>query len=248
MTDLVIQTILLSFILLGIHSYFGLEIVRRGIVFADIAVAQFSAAGLALSLLISGEPSHLISVVFALLAGFLVALSKRVGEYSEAFIGLLYAFGFSAIVLLLSRSPHGMEDYLRLTASDILFVSRREIVETGILYASLGFLLYLRRHIKGDFFRELLFFTLFALTVASSVKLVGVLVVFSILVAPALVSVMLGKGLIFAWVYGAAVNTAGILLSFKLDLPTGFSLVFFHALLGIALTVYVAAFRRRKGY
>jgi zinc/manganese transport system permease protein len=66
---------------------------------------------------------------------------------------------------------------------------------------------------------------------------VGVLIVFSILVAPALVSLLLKKGLLFAWVYGAVINTAGIVLSFYLDLPTGFSLVFLQALFGILVFI-----------
>jgi len=86
---------------------------------------------------------------------------------------------------------------------------------------------------------ESAFFVLFSLTITSSVSLVGVLIVFSILVAPALVSLLLKKGLLFAWVYGAVINTAGIVLSFYLDLPTGFSLVFLQALFGILVFVSV---------
>lgn len=235
MADIMIQSLLLSFMLLGIHAYFGLEIVRRGIIFTDIAVAQLSAAGLALSLLLFNEPSQLLSLAFALLGSLLVALSQRKREYSEAFIGLLYALGFSSVVLVLSRSPKGMEEFLRLTASDILFVPREEILKTGLLFLAFGVLLYLRRFIKNEVLREIHFFSLFALTVTTSVKLVGVLVVFSMLVAPALVSLIFGRGLIFAWIYGAILNTAGTLTSFWLDLPTGFFLVFIHAFVSALL-------------
>ncbi|AAC07888.1 metal ABC transporter permease [Aquifex aeolicus] len=233
MVDLFFQALLFSFILLGIHASFGLEIVRRGIIFVDIAVAQFAAVGLALSILIFHEPSYLMAFVFSLFAGMLVALSQVKKEFAEAFIGLLYALGFSSVVLILSQTPHGMEEFLQLTAGDILFVSKKEILISGMLYAAIGFLLYLRRYLRNELLREVSFFTLFSITVTSSVKLVGVLIVFSILVAPALVANLLGKGLLFAWVYGALVNTLGILISFKLDLPTGFTLVFFHALTGI---------------
>lgn len=235
MTDVLIHALLLSFILLGIHAYFGLEIVRRGIIFTDIAIAQFSAVGLSLSLLLYQKPSYLLSLLFALFSSLLIAISQRKKEYAEAFIGLIYALGFSSVVLILSKSPHGTEQLMALTASDILFVPEEDILKTGILYALLGFFLYLR----GKFLRgqvgEVVFFVLFSLTVTSSVKLVGVLIVFSMLVAPALVSKLCKKGLIFAWLYGASVNTAGILLSFRWDLPTGFSLVFLHSLLGVLL-------------
>jgi len=86
------------------------------------------------------------------------------------------------------------------------------------------------------------------LTITSSVSLVGVLIVFSILVAPALVSLLLKKGLLFAWVYGAVINTAGIVLSFYLDLPTGFSLVFLQALFGILVFVSVLFLKGFKNH
>jgi len=233
MTDILLNALLLSFILLGIHAYFGLEIVRRGIIFTDIAIAQASASGLALSLFFFDRPSYFLSLSFALLSSILIALSQRFKEYSEAFIGLMYALGFSSVVLLLSKSPHGMEELLKLTARDILFVFREEIIKTGLLYAFIGFLLYIRERFLKGYLKDFVFFVLFALTVTSSVNLVGVLVVFSILVAPALTAKLLGKGLVFAWIYGSAVNTLAIALSFLFDLPTGFSVVFFNSFLGV---------------
>jgi len=233
MTDILLNALLLSFILLGIHAYFGLEIVRRGIIFTDIAIAQASASGLALSLFFFDRPSYFLSLSFALLSSILIALSQRFKEYSEAFIGLMYALGFSSVVLLLSKSPHGMEELLKLTARDILFVFREETIKTGLLYAFIGFLLYIRERFLKGYLKDFVFFVLFALTVTSSVNLVGVLVVFSILVAPALTAKLLGKGLVFAWIYGSAVNTLAIALSFLFDLPTGFSVVFFNSFLGV---------------
>lgn len=235
MADLMLQSLVLSFLLLGIHAYFGLEIVRRGIIFTDIAVAQLSAAGLALSLLLFDRPSQLLSLALALLGSLLVALSQRRREYSEAFIGLLYALSLSSVVLILSRSPRGMEDFLRLTASDILLVPREDIVRTGLLFLVFGVLLYLRRFVGSEILKEVSFFSIFALTVTTSVKLAGVLVVFSMLVAPALVSLILGRSLIFAWVYGSLLNIVGLILAFYLDLPAGFFLVFLHALAGILI-------------
>ncbi|WP_448583471.1 metal ABC transporter permease [Thermocrinis sp.] len=232
MIDLFLNALLLSLILLGIHVYFGFEIVRRGIIFTDIAIAQSSAVGLTLSLLLFEKPYYLLSLFFALISSFLIALSQRLKDYSEAFIGLIYALGFSSVMLLLSKSPHGMEELLRLTAGDVLFVRREEIIKIGVLYTIIGFLLYLREKALKGFLKDASFFLLFSITVTSSVNLVGVLVVFSILVAPALTAKLLGKGLLFAWMYGSAVNTLAIVLSFLIDLPTGFSVVFFNSFLG----------------
>jgi zinc/manganese transport system permease protein len=148
---------------------------------------------------------------------------------------------------VLSKSPHGMEEFLKLSAKDILFVPREEVVKTGILYAVFGLFLYLRENFLKGFWSELAFFVLFSLTITSSVSLVGVLIVFSILVAPALVSLLLKKGLLFAWVYGAVINTAGIVLSFYLDLPTGFSLVFLQALFGILVFISALLLKGFRG-
>lgn len=235
--DLFLSSFLLSVVLVGIHAYFGREIVKRGIIFTDIAVAQFSGVGIALSLILfHGEYTHIFSLVFGLFASFLIALSQRLKEYAEAFIGLLYALGFSLTVLTLSFSAHGMEELKKLTASDILFVSLEEVLKTALIYTFIGLLIYLRKYAKGVLY-ELSFFALFSLTLASSVKLAGVLVVFSLLVSPALVSLILNRGLVFAWVWGAFWSFLAIALSFWLDLPTGYSLVFLQSLVGLIVFI-----------
>lgn len=237
MWDIFLSSLLLSVVLVGIHAYFGREIIRRGIIFADIAVAQFSAVGVALSLLIfHGEGTHILALIFGLFASLLVGLGQKLKEYVEAFVAILYALGFSAIFLLFAHSPHGMEELRRLTASDILFVPLSEVIKTGVFYTFIGLLLYLRRHAK-EFLRELSFFLLFSLTLASSVRLVGVLVVFSLLVSPSLVSLLLGRGLLFSWIYGTMVNLFAIVFSFSLDLPTGYTLVFFQSLSGLIVFI-----------
>ncbi len=236
--DLFLSSFLLSVVLVGIHAYFGREIVKRGIIFTDIAVAQFSGVGIAFSLIVfHGEYTYAFSLIFGLFASFLIAISQKLKEYSEAFIGLLYALGFSLTVLLLSMSAHGMEELKKLTASDILFVSMEEVIKTAGIYTVLGILLYLRRYISG-ILHELSFFALFSITLASSVKLAGVLVVFSLLVSPALVSLLLGRGLVFAWIWGSLWSFLAIALSFWLDLPTGYSLVFLQALVGLMTFFY----------
>ncbi|MEN3027994.1 MAG: metal ABC transporter permease [Aquificaceae bacterium] len=237
--DLFLSSFLLSLVLVGVHAYFGREIIRRGIIFADIAVAQFSALGLALSLtLFHGKYSYLLSLSFAFMTSLLIALSQRLRDYSEAFIGLLYALGFSALFLLLSHSPHGVEEIRRLTAGDILLVPLQEALKTALLYSLIGTLLYLRERFLRGFLSEFSLFSLLSLTLASSVSLVGVLVVFSLLVAPALVSLLLGRGLIFSWVWGTFLSLLALSVSFNLDLPAGYSLVFFQALAGFLVFLF----------
>ncbi len=237
--DILLNALILSLVLLGIHSYFGMEIIRRGMIFVDLAIAQGAAVGIALSVYMDKESlASYLSVLFALLSAFLVYLAESKENYKEAVIGILYALFVSLGFLLLSKSPHGAENFLKLTASDILFNSRNDILYTALLYGFLGILIFLKnRYTKGKI-KNLLFYILFALTVSSSIKLAGVLVVFSLLLAPALMSVYLRKGLSFAWMVGSLINVSAIFISYQMDLPTGFSIVFFHALSAL-LTVII---------
>ncbi|MCS6957147.1 MAG: metal ABC transporter permease [Aquificaceae bacterium] len=231
--DLFLSSLLLSVVLVGIHAHFGREIIKRGIIFADIAVAQFSALGYALSLvLMHGEGAFVLTLLFSLFASLLIAFSQRLKEYAEAFVGLLYALGVSGVVLLLTHSPHGMEEIRKLTAGDVLLVPFSGVLKSALLYAVIGLLLYLRARLEG-ILKELSFFVLFSLTLASSVSLVGVLVVFALLLGPAIVSLLFQKGIVFAWVYGTLINLVAVAVSFNIDLPTGYSIVFLQALAGM---------------
>lgn len=248
MTDILLSAFILSVVLLGIHSYFGLEIIKRGIIFTDLAIGQMSALGAALSILfLDGLYIYPLSLTFALLAGLAIAIAAKRTVSHEAFIGLLYAFGISGVFIILSKSAHGTEMFDKLMASDILFTPWPDIIETGIIYTLLGLILvFVYPRMKG-FWKDALFFVSFAATVTSSVRLAGVLIVFSLLVAPAYVAMRINKGklLLTAWVIGTCVNIVSILVSYNLDLPTGYTLVFFHSLL--ALTVSILFPVRHKG-
>jgi zinc/manganese transport system permease protein len=240
MTDILLSAFVLSVVLLGIHSFFGLEIIRRGIIFTDLAIGQMSALGAALSILFfDGRFIYPLSLAFALLAGLAIAIASKRTLSHEAFIGLLYAFGISGVFIILSKSAHGMEMFDKLMASDILFTPWPDIIETAIIYALLGLLLvFVYPRMKG-FWKDTLFFVSFAATVTSSVRLAGVLIVFSLLVAPAYIALRINKGklLLTAWIIGTAVNLVSILVSYNLDLPTGYTLVFFHALLALSVSI-----------
>lgn len=237
MSDILFSAFVLCLVLLGIHSYFGLEIIRRGIIFTDLAIGQMAALGAAISLLfLEGHFIYPISLAFALAGGFIIAFASRRDIHLEAFIGLLYAFGLSGVFLLLSKSYHGTEMFDRLMAADILFTPTKEIVKTAVLYAGLGAVLFLTRRQKPGPLRDVIFFVTFAMTVTSSVRLAGVLVVFALLVAPALVALKCSgrQPLLAAWGIGTAVNLAAIAFSYRLDLPTGYAIVFMNALAALA--------------
>jgi len=201
-----------------------------------------AAFGAALSILVfDGKYMYPVSLVFSLLGAFLIALATKRTRNHEAFIGLLYAFGMSAAVIALSRAPRGTEEMEHLLAADILFVSMPAVLKTALLYAVIGIVLWFGlRRLRGTW-RELLFFGTFSITVTSSVNLAGVLVVFSILVAPAFIVSPLQRSfrtkLLLAWGIGTVLNLAAIVASYFLDLPTGYTVVALYALTGIVFTL-----------
>lgn len=246
MTDILLSAFLLSIVLLGIASYYGLEIIRRGIIFTDLAIGQMAALGAALSLFfLEGKFLYPVSLTFSLIGGLVIAFVARRNRNVEAFIGLMYAFGFAAVYILLSKSYHGMEEFQNLMAADILFTPRIEILHTAILYAVLGVIIYFFRKLNRGLVRDICFFVTFSIMVTSAVKLAGVLVVFSLLVAPALIALSIGRGspLLLAWIIGTVINIASIYISYQFDFPTGYTLVFCNAL--AALIVSLLGSRQR---
>jgi len=246
-------------LLILIHAYFGIHILERGIIFVDLALAQFIGIGIALSFVFGEEKSQLFSILFAFLGAFILALSKKAARYVniEAFIGVLYIFSISAAILILDRSPHGMEEFKTILNGNIIWVTPREILSTFIVYASVGALhLFLRKQFhaltfegKGSFLMEFLFFASFAIVLVKSVKIAGILQVFSFLVIPALIGRLFFRKqtsiLMIGWLVGVLASMGGIYLSFRLDLPTAPLIVAGLAIIFFALLACKAVFMRR---
>jgi len=241
MSDILLTAFLVSAVLLSINSYFGLEIIRRGIIFTDLAIGQMAALGAGLSLFfLEGEYLYPISLSLSLLAGLIIAVASRRSNNVEAFIGLMYAFGLSGVYILLSKSYHGMEKFQNLMAADILFTPLEEILRTAILYAVLGVILIVMHRKAKGVMRDLLFFITFSITVTSAVKLAGVLIVFSLLVAPALISTTIRKGIpiVNALIIGIFLNMIAISVSYYLDFPTGYTIVFVNSFAALIASAF----------
>jgi zinc/manganese transport system permease protein len=103
----------------------------------------------------------------------------------------------------------------------------------AVIYSILGLIIYLTLNRTKGFLREVLFFVTFSVTVTSSVKLAGVLVIFSLLIAPALIALNInfGKPIINAWIIGTIINLIAIIISYNFDFPTGYTIVFTHSLI-----------------
>jgi len=234
--ELFYPAFILAILLVFIHTIFGLEIIKRGVIFTDLAIGQFAAIGVAVSLLFfDGNYAFLLTFAFALLGALLIAIATYRVKHIEAFIGMLYALGASAIIVILSNTTQGTELFNKLQATDILFTTLDDLTEPLLLYSFVAILFFALYHRLSGLLKEVLFFGLLALTVTSSVQLAGVLVVFVLLIVPAFLALLQSrfKPLFFAWSVGSTIVIASMMFSYWLDLPTGYAIVFVGSLCGI---------------
>lgn len=234
MLDLDLLSILLPAFVAGVlvlstHVVLGQQVLKRGIIFIDLAIAQVAALGA-----IVGHMNHDIEALpfshvwmpamFAIAgAGFIAWLSKRMADELEAIIGCFYVLAAVAAMLLLSNDPHGAEMLKELMSGQILWVSWSQLVLPACLYiAILAALLY-----KPELLSGRAFYLIFAIVITLSVELVGVYLVFSSLILPALaVNHFYGRYKLFwAYVVGLVGYIAGLVLSASLDLPSGAAIV-----------------------
>ena len=244
--ELLWPAILLIILLVFIHVIFGLEIIKRGVIFTDLAIGQVAAVGMAISIgFMDGEYQLLFTLGFALLGALLITYATQRVEHIEAFIGMLYALGASSIMLLLASSPQGAELFQKLSASDILFTSPDEIFPAALLYMSVALVMFMVYPRTTGLTREFTFFSMLALTVTSSVQLAGVLVVFVLLVAPAFIALSQKRftPLYLAWVSGLSLSSIALVISYYFDLPTGYSIIFFQS---VAVVIFSAFVHKRS--
>lgn len=242
--ELLWPAFVLVLFLVFIHVIFGLEIIKRGVIFTDLAIGQMAAVGLAVSIgFLESEYQLLLTLSFAILGALLITYATQKLEHIEAFIGMLYALGASSIMLLLASSAQGTELFQKLSAADILFTSPEEIIPSALLYMLVAGVMFFLYPKTSGLIRELTFFSMLALVVTSSVQLAGVLVVFVLLVAPAFIALSQTRynPLVVAWGSGFIFSILALFASYYLDYPTGYSIIFFQS-----ITVVIAAFFLHK--
>jgi zinc/manganese transport system permease protein len=233
-----------------IHSYFGIHVLRRNVIFADLALAQLAALGATIAFAIGYSPlsaaGFAYSFLFTVLGAVLLTLSRRLADFvsQEAFVGVLYVMATAGTVLVVDRAPQGAEHVKKILVGSILTVSPEELVKFVAIYAGIGLLHFMARQpllalsekravanygtisvLLWDFF----FFLSFGAVVTSSVGTAGVLLVFCFLIVPAIIGSLFsskaGSVLVIAWAAGIAASGAGLAASFLLDLPTGAAMV-----------------------
>jgi zinc/manganese transport system permease protein len=227
--ELLWPAFVLAIALVFIHAVFGIEIIRRGVIFTDLAIGQIAAVGMAISIaFMHSQYQSALTLLFAVIAAGTITWGTRNVRHVEAFIGLLYALGISSIMLILSRSAEGLELFNKLSAADILFVTPDEVIKSVLLYSFVGFIMFFVYPRLRGIVKELLFFVMLAITVTSSVQSAGVLVVFSLLIAPAYAAIVQSKfhQLLFAWIFGSTGIITALFSSYYFDLPTGYTIIF----------------------
>jgi zinc/manganese transport system permease protein len=239
MNDIELSILLPAFIagllVLATHIPFGMKVLERGVIFADLAVAQIAGLGVIIAALLnlSDQPLlvQLIAAASALCGAALLAwIESRLADVKEACIGLTFVLSASGGILLMSRDVHAGEHLKDLLVGQILWVSSNQLIATALLTAIL-LVLWQWTKLKT---RNLGFYGLFALAVTASVQLVGVYLVFASLIVPALATYRIKQHrTLYAFAVGISGYAVGLLLSAWFDLPSGATVVWAMAATGV---------------
>jgi zinc/manganese transport system permease protein len=237
---LLLPALLAGLLVLATHVPLGAQVLERGIVFIDLAIAQIAGIGVIAADALGLEPQGWAVQVSALSAALLGALvltwtERRWPDIQEALIGVSFVLASCVGLLLLAGNPHGGEHLKDLLVGQILWVSTPQLVGMGLLtLVVLGLWLAARARLG-----RIGFYLLFAVAVTASVQLVGVYLVFTSLIVPALAVRSLRSGLRLptAYALGAVGYALGLALSARFDLPSG-------AVVVLAMAVIAVLFAR----
>ena len=237
-------------ILAGIHVYLGLHVIERQVIFVDLALAQIAALGASIALVFGHEldsaQSYWMSLGFTLAGAAIFSLTrfKQQRVPQEAVIGITYAVSAALLILILSRSGEGDEHIKQALVGNILLVRSSEVLKILGIYSIVGAFHYFFRekfllisqnpdeaYRKGLNVKlwDFLFYASFGFVVTSSVKIAGVLLVFSFLVVPSVAAMLFSHQtkirLVIGWAIGFLASVSGMTASYCLDLPTGASVI-----------------------
>jgi len=255
-----------SMVLVAIHSYLGVHVLARGVIFVDLSLAQIAALGGVIALLAGAHPDSatalVASLVFTGVGAALFALTRSFGRGRvphEAIIGIVYVVASAATILAADRAPRGAEAIHDTLVGSIIWVTWPTILTKSLAYGGLGLIHYfLRNRFLTISFQpeqaerqgwrlawwDFLFYVTFGMAVTFSVPIAGVLLVFTMLVVPATIAFLFTRDIRtiiwISWGAGALASFLGLLLSYVGDLPTGPLIVCMYG----ALLLVAAGIRR----
>lgn len=264
MLELLLPPFFAAMIILLTHAYFGLHVIQREVIFVDLALAQIAALGSTVAFLMGAQHGSLLAYGFSFgftLLGALIFSITRLEESpvpQEALIGITFVVASAAVILLASFASEGTEYVKETLTGSLIWVTWPVVLKVVVSYGAIGLFHFLMRrtmlaitwapervnHLK---FWDFVFYATFGIAITSSVQIAGVLMVFSVLVIPAVIAFFYARtftrALFLAWGAGTVAIVAGLGISFAMDVATGPVLVVsFGGILMVALL-----FRGRYG-
>jgi len=247
MLELLLPPLVACLLIVALHSYLGLHIIAREVIFVDLALAQMAALGGTVALLVGIDHHSPTALGFGLgfttvgAAIFSLTRTSDSGRVpQEAIIGIVYVVASALAILVADRVPHGGEAIEEILVGNLLWITWPTILRLAGIYAVIGLIQYRLRHrfltislqpetaIAAGWrikWWDFLFYLLFGVVITFSVPIAGVLLVFSFLVVPAVIAFLFTddpkKLSVYSWLAGLAASAGGLAASFQFDLPTG---------------------------
>lgn len=230
-------------VVLSTHVPLGQEVLKRGIIFIDLAIAQVAGLGVIAAHAMDWDPGGIEVQIAAVSAALLAAIGlnwteKRWSKIQEPLIGILFILAATGGILLLAGNPHGSEHLKELLVGQILWTTWSSLWPVAILYGVVLALWFWPKPRMGG----LPFYLAFAIVVTASVQIVGIYLVFASLIIPALATTGIKRGnrLLVGYMIGAVSYFVGIVVSFLLDLPTGAVIVWSMAAMAVGIGVVIS--------
>ena len=257
-------------ILVAIHTYLGIHVLKRRVIFVDLALAQIAALGTTVGFLFGIMPETSGALIFSMAFTFLGAAVFALTRFrhdtvpQEAVIGLTYAVACAVAVLVVEKT-HGAEHLKDILVGNLLWVKWSDVGAAAAAYSLVGVVHFIFRkrflqisedpdgaYNAGVSVRlwDFLFYLTFGMVIAFSTRVAGVLLVFVFLVAPAILAFILTNRLLYqlliGWAAGTVVTTVGLFLSWKIDLPSGPAVISFYAVVLVLSGVAVYIIRAKQ--
>jgi len=235
--------LLAGLVLAGIHTWLGVQVVERRVVFAALSLPQLAALGGVLAYLtghdVPSMAAYLWSLGFTLLGAAILTFiheHPKTGISQESLIAMVYAAPAAAAIAILSKMPQSSEQLESMVSGNILSAAAPAVIGTAVLYTLLAlfFFTFRRKFLAASEAAQIpnwdfLFYASFGMAVTQSVIIAGILLVFAYLIFPAIAAMLfarsMGKRLALGWMVGALATAAGILLSIEADIPTSAAIV-----------------------
>jgi zinc/manganese transport system permease protein len=277
MIEFLLPPFAMCVILAGIHVYMGMHVLKREVIFVDLALAQMAALGATVAQTLRGhvgghghahvnlDADLLVSFAFAVFGAAIFALAGRLKHLvsQEAIVGIVYAVAAAVMMLVLSRAPDGGEDVKRMFAGVLLLTEWHDALHSALVYAGISLLLYAGRakfhaltwnpeaaekELRFPGWWDFGFYTLFAAVLTVSIQSAGVLLVFSFLIVPAVITQLFWTDLVvrlaLGWVFAVVASGLGLWVSWTADLPAAPTII---TVFGAAVAVAITLHRLRKG-